>query len=403
MKPADAINIEDLHRIAKRRTPKVAFDYFEGGAEDEHGLARNEAEFRRHRLVPRYLVDVSQVDQRTTLFGRSYASPFGLSPTGVNSLLRPGAERMLADAAAAANIPYVLSGLGTARLEDIAQAAPQHAWFQLYAAKDRAISEDQIRRAADAGMNALMYTVDVPVLSKRERDLRNGFGRPRLPLRAYLEALRHPAWLFDYFCHGGGLPFFATWAPYCKGGGSAQAVLQAVGELWPAPDHTWRDVESFRRLWSRPFILKGILHPDDAVRAAELGVDGVLVSNHGARQLDAAPVPLEMLPAIRAAVGDRLAILIDSGFRRGSHIVIARALGAQMVFLGRPVLYGMAAFGRAGAARAIEILRQEVEITLKQIGCPSLEVLGPHFLRGEPCPASPRRAAAGSSDPPPGA
>lgn len=380
MKPADAINIEDLHRIAKRRTPKVAFDYFEGGAEDEHGLARNEAEFRRHRLVPRYLVDVSEVDQRTTLFGRTYASPFGLSPTGVNSLLRPGAERMLADAAAAANIPYVLSGLGTARLEDIAQAAPQHAWFQLYAAKDRAISEDQIRRAADAGMNALMYTVDVPVLSKRERDLRNGFGRPRLPLRVYLEALRHPAWLFDHFRHGGGPPLFETWAPYSKGGPSAQAVLQAVGELWPAPDHTWRDVEHFRRLWPRPFILKGILHPDDAVRAAELGVDGVLVSNHGARQLDAAPAALEMLPAIRAAAGDRLTILIDSGFRRGSHIVIARALGAHMAFLGRPVLYGVAAFGRAGAARAIEILRQEVEITLKQIGCPSLEVLGPHFL-----------------------
>jgi len=390
MKPADAINIADLHRIAKRRTPKVAFDYFEGGAEDEHGLARNEAEFRRHRLLPRYLVDVSQVDQRTTLFGRGYASPFGLSPTGVNSLLRPGAERMLAAAAASANIPYVLSGLGTARLEDIAQAAPQHAWFQLYAAKDRAISEDQIRRAADAGMNALMYTVDVPVLSKRERDLRNGFGRPRLPLRVYLEALRHPIWLFDHFRHGGGPPFFETWAPYGKSGGSAQAVLETVGELWPAPDHTWRDVERFRRLWPRPFVLKGILHPDDAGRAADLGVDGVLVSNHGARQLDAAPSALEMLPAIRAAVGDRLAILIDSGFRRGSHIVIARALGAQMVFLGRPVLYGMAAFGLAGAARAIEILRQEVEITLKQIGCPNLETLGPHFLvdGGRPGPAA---------------
>jgi len=381
MRPADAINIADLHRIAKRRTPKVAFDYFEGGAEDEHGLARNEAEFRRHRLVPRYLVDVSEVDQRTTLFGRTYTSPFGLSPTGVNSLLRPGAERMLAEAAAAANIPYVLSGLGTARLEDIAQVAPQHAWFQLYAAKDRAISEDQIRRAAEAGMNALMYTVDVPALSKRERDLRNGFGRPRLPLRAYLEALRHPAWLFDYFRHGGGgPPLFETWVPYSKGGGSAQAVLQSVGELWPAPDHTWHDVELFRRLWPGPFVLKGILHPDDAVRAAELGVDGVLVSNHGGRQLDAAPAALEMLPAIRSAVGDRLTILIDSGFRRGSHIVIARALGAQMAFLGRPVLYGMAAFGRAGAMRAIEILRQEVEITLKQIGCPNLESLGPHFL-----------------------
>ena len=380
MKPADAINIEDLHRLAKRRTPKVAFDYFEGGAEDEHALVRNEQAFRRHRLLPRYLVDVSRVDTRTTLFGRTYSSPFGLAPTGVNSLLRPGAERMLAEAAAAANIPYTLSGLGTANLEDIARAAPQHAWFQLYAAQERRISEDQIRRAADAGMHALMFTVDVPVLSKRERDLRNGFGRPRLPLRGYLEALRHPAWLLDYFRHGSNPPFFETWAPYSTGGRSAREVLKFVGANWPAPDHTWRDVERFRRVWSGPFILKGILHPDDALRAAELGLEGVLVSNHGARQLDAAPTALEMLPIIRAAVGERLALLIDSGFRRGSDIVIARALGARMVFLGRPVLYGVAAFGRAGAARAIEILQQEVEITLKQIGCPSLEVLGPQFL-----------------------
>jgi isopentenyl diphosphate isomerase/L-lactate dehydrogenase-like FMN-dependent dehydrogenase len=380
MKPADAINIEDLHRIARRRTPKVAFDYFEGGAEDERGLARNEDAFRHWRLLPRYLVDVSQIDQSTTLFGRRYDSPFGISPTGVNSLLRHGGERMLAEAAAAANIPYTLSGLGTARLEDIAQAAPQHAWFQLYGARERRISEDQIRRAADAGMNALMFTVDVPVLSKRERDLRNGFGRPRLPLRVYLEALRHPAWLYDYFRRGG-MPYFETWADYGAGGKSAKAVLATVGANFPAPDQTWRDAEAFRRLWKGPFILKGILHPDDAVRAAELGADGVVVSNHGARQLDLAPTALEMLPLIKAAVGERLALLIDSGFRRGSHIVMARALGAQMVFLGRPVLYGMAAFGRPGAARAIEILRHEVEVTLKQIGCPSLELLGPQFLR----------------------
>jgi len=381
MKPADAINIEDLHRIAKRRTPKVAFDYFEGGAEDERGLARNEADFGRYRLLPRYLVDVSQIDQTTTVFGHRYDSPFGISPTGVNSLLRHGAERMLAEAAAAANIPYTLSGLGTAGLEDIARAAPQHAWFQLYGARERRISEDQIRRAADAGMNALMFTIDVPVLSKRERDLRNGFGRPRLPLRVYLEALRHPAWLLDYFRHGGGDPYFETWAPYGAGGSSAKAILQTVGANFPAPDQTWRDVETFRRLWPRPFILKGILHPDDAVRAAELGVDGIVVSNHGARQLDLAPTALEMLPLIKAAVGDRLTLLIDSGFRRGAHIVIAKALGARMVFLGRPILYGMAAFGPAGAARAIEILRHEVEVTLKQIGCPSLELLGPQFLR----------------------
>lgn len=378
MKAADAINIEDLHRAAKRRMPKVVFDYFEGGAEDEHGLTRNEQAFRRHRLLPRYLVDVSQVDQSTTVFGRTYASPFGITPTGVGSLLRPGSELMLAEAAAESNIPYTLSGLGTKSIEDVARVAPQHAWFQLYGARDRRISEDQIRRAADAGVHALMWTVDVPVVSKREREIRSRFGQ-RIPLHLYLEALRHPAWLLDYLRHG--MPVFKGWIPYSDEGPSAKAVLQKVGAEFPPADQTWRDVERFRRLWPGPFILKGILHPDDAVRAAELGVDGVLVSNHGARQLDTAPSPIEMLPAIQAAVGDRLTILMDSGVRRGSDIVIARALGARMVFLGRAVLYGVAAFGLPGARRAIEILRHEVEVTLKQIGCPSLEVLGPDFLR----------------------
>ena len=195
----------------------------------------------------------------------------------------------------------------------------------------------------------------------------------------YLEALRHPAWLFDYFRHG--MPVFENWAPYSENGPSAKAVLASVGAQFPTADHTWRDVENFRRLWPRPFILKGILHPDDAVRAAELGVDGIVVSNHGARQLDTAPSSLEMLPAIKAAVGDRIAILLDSGFRRGSDIVIALALGANFVFLGRAALYGVAAFGLPGARRGIAIIQQEIEITLKQIGCPSLEVLGPDFLR----------------------
>lgn len=378
MRPEDAVNIADLHRAAKRRMPKVAFDYFEGGAEDEHGLARNEGAFRAYRLLPRYLVDVSQVNQSTTVFGRTYSAPFGVAPTGVNSLVRPGAELMLAEAAAAANIPYALSGLGNQPIERVAQVAPNHAWFQLYGARDRSISEDQLRRAADAGMHALIWTIDTPVVSKREREIRNRFGK-RLPLHLYLEALRHPAWLLDYV-RNGGMPAFETWAPYSEEGRSAKAVLKKVAANFPVPDHTWRDLENFRRIWPGPFVLKGVLHPEDALRAVELGVDGLLVSNHGARQLDTAPTPLEMLPAIRDAVGERVAIFMDSGFRRGSDIVIARALGVKMIFLGRPLLYGVAAFGLPGARRAIEIMRQEIELTLAQIGCSSLEVLGPQFL-----------------------
>ncbi len=378
MKIDDIINIEDLHRAAKRRMPKVAFDYFEGGAEDEIGLARNEQAFRAHRLLPRYLVDVSHVDQTTTIFGRTYASPFGIAPTGVGGLLRPGADLMVAQAAAEANIPYTLSGLSTTRLEDVAQAAPEHAWFQLYGAKDRSFSEDMIRRADDAGYRALMFTVDAPVVSKRERDSHNRFGQPRLPLRLYLEALRHPAWLLEHLRHG--LPYFANWAPYGEKGASAKQLIQFIASQFPVGDHSWRDLDNFRRIWPHKLVIKGVLHPDDARRAAELGVDGVVVSNHGARQLDSAPSPLEVLPAIHAAVGGRMSVMMDGGVRRGSDIVIAKALGADFVFAGRPAIYGVAAFGLPGARKAIDILRNEIEITLKQIGCPNLNQLGPEFL-----------------------
>ncbi len=378
MKIQDVLNIEDLHRAARQRLPKLVFDYVEGGAEDERGVALNEEAFRRQRLLPRYLVDVSKIDQTTTLFGRTYASAFGVAPTGLGGIFRHRADLLVAEAAAAANIPFALSGLSTTRLEDVAAVAPEQAWFQLYGVQDRKFSEDMIRRASDAGHHTLLFTVDVPVASNRERDLRNRFGQPRLPLRLYFETLRHPAWLISYFRHG--IPPFENWAPYSEGGTSAKAVLEFVLQNFPASDQTWRDLENFRRLWPRKLVIKGVMHPDDAVRAAELGVDGVLVSNHGGRQLDAAPSPLEVLPSIRAAVGDKVALLIDSGVRRGSDVVVARALGADFVLLGRPFVYGVAAFGLAGAAKVISILQREIELTLKQIGCPSLEKVGPEAL-----------------------
>ena len=383
MKIDHIINIEDLHQAARRRMPKVAFDYFEGGAEDEVGLARNLLAYKAHKLVPRYLVDVSRIDQSTTIFGRTYASPFGIAPTGVGGLLRPGADLMVAQAAAEANIPYTLSGLSTTRLEEVAQAAPEHAWFQLYGTKERSFSEDMIRRADAAGYQTMMFTVDVPVVSKREREMHNRFGQPRLPLRLYLEALRHPAWMWEYLRNG--LPYFANWAPYGEKGASAKQLIQFIGSQFPVSDHTWRDLENFRRIWPHTLVIKGVMHPDDARRAADLGVEGVVVSNHGARQLDSAPSALEVLPAIRAAVGDRMTVMMDGGARRGADIVIAKALGADFIFAGRPTIYGVAAYGLPGARKAIEILRNEIEITLTQIGCPNINRLGPEFLlQGDP-------------------
>ena len=381
-KPMDGVfNVDDMRRAAKRRLPRIAFDFIEGGVEDEDGLNSNEQAFRRHRLVPRYLVDVSKRDQSATVFGRSYASPFGIAPTGLAGLFRPGADLMLAEAAREANIPFIMSGASTASIEELAKVAPEHGWYQLYAARDKKISEDMIRRASDAGLSTLVLTVDVPVHSNRERNQRNGFTRPlKMTLATKLEALRHPGWLAAYLKHG--TPMFSNWAPYAGKDADADKVAAFVATQTAAP-LTWRDVENFRRLWPRKFVIKGIMHPDDAVRAASMGVDGIMVSNHGARQLDRAPSPVEVFPAIRDAVGDRMTLMLDSGVRRGVDALIALCLGAKFVFVGRATLYGAAAGGVAGATAAINILRREIDLTLGQIGCPSLDQLGPDFLMWE--------------------
>ncbi len=378
MKLENAVNIDDLRLLAKRRIPKIAFDFIEGGTEDEDGLARNERMFREHRLVPRYLVDVSVRDQSQEIFGREYASPFGISPTGMAALFRPGADLMLAEAAKRRNIPFTMSGASTASIEDLARVAPDNGWYQMYAARTKSISEDMIRRVRDAGLSTLVLTVDVPVHSKRERNIRNGFTRPlKMTFRTKLEALRHPAWMADYMKHG--FPFFANWAPYAGDDPDPETVADFVSSQTTAP-LDWKDVERFRELWPGNFVLKGIMHPDDAIRAAELGLDGIIISNHGARQLDRAPSPLEVLPAIDKAVGERVTLMLDSGVRRGADIIVALCLGAKFVFMGRPTLYGAAAGGIDGAGRAIEILSEELDLAMAQMGCPTLRDLGPGFL-----------------------
>lgn len=375
-----AINIEDLRRLAKRRLPRIAFDFIEGGLEDEAGLARNESAFQRHRLVPRYLVDVSKRDQSTSLFGRPYASPFGIGPTGLAALFRPRGDLLLAEAAARANIPFIMSGASTASIEAAARVAPDHTWYQLYGARDVKISEDLIRRSRDAGLGALVLTVDVPLNSKRERNIRNGFVRPyKLKPSIFFETLRHPAWIIDYLRHGG-MPILENWARYARAGASANEVSDFLAEQTPFSGQTWREFETYRRLWPRTLIVKGIMHPDDAIRAVELGADGIIVSNHGGRQLDRAPSPVEVFPAIKAAVGDRTTLMIDSGVRRGSDIVIGYCLGARFMFVGRATLYGAAAGGLPGIQKAIAILRNEVDLVMGQMGCPTVDQLGPGWL-----------------------
>jgi (S)-mandelate dehydrogenase len=388
MRVDQAVNIEDLHRMAKRRLPKIAFDFIEGGLEDERGLARNEEAFHKHLLLPRYLVDVSKRDQSATLFGRSYASPFGISPTGGAGLFRRGADLMLAEAAAGANIPYIMSGASNDSIEAAAKVAPRNTWYQLYAARDPQICSDMIRRTADAGLDALVLTVDTPVGSKRERNIRNGFANVRgglfqalsLKPSILLESLTHPGWIVDYLRHGGGTPMLENWQPYAPAGSDAQAVYEHSRSVRPFNAQTWRDLENYRRLFPRNLVVKGIMDPRDAVRCAEIGCDGIIVSNHGGRQLDQAPASLDVLPAIKQAVGDRLTLMLDSGVRRGADILIALCLGARFVFMGRPTLYGAAAGGIPGVKKAIDIFREEIDLVMGQIGCPSLDQLGPDFL-----------------------
>jgi (S)-mandelate dehydrogenase len=371
------VNIDDLRKLAKKRLPKIAYDFIEGGTDDEVGLVTNEQAFRKTRIVPRYLVDVSKRDQSTTLFGRTYSSVIGISPTGLAGLFRRGADLMLAEAARDANVPFIMSGTSTASIEDLGKLAPDHGWYQLYSAKDQSVSEDMIKRVGDAGLRTLVFTVDVPEGSNRERNVRNGWGRPlKLSWSTRLEALEHPAWMLEWIRHG--TPYFSNWAKYSPAT-DASSIADFVAHQNRAP-MTWKNVERYRELFKGNFVLKGIMHPDDALRAHSLGVDGVIVSNHGARQLDNAPASLEVLPAIRDAVGDKMTVMLDSGVRRGLDALIAICLGAKFVFQGRPTLYGVAAGGVPGAAKALQIFRREIDLSMAQIGAAKIADLGPQFV-----------------------
>lgn len=356
MRPEEALSIADLRAAARRRLPHVLFEVIESGVEDARGVGRNEQAFHAWRLMPRYLVDVTRRDQSVVLFGRQYRAPFGIGPTGFAGLLRPDAEGLLADAATAAGVPFVLSGASIPSIERAAARARENTWCHLYPARDEAITMDQVRRARDAGLSTLVLTVDNPVFPKREQDARAGFRLPFRPtLRLVLDLLAHPAW-FAGFLRSGGLPAMETWAPYAPAGARPAQVAAFFRSQSPTVV-TWDLVERIRAAWTGEVILKGIQHPADAVAAREAGVDAVIVSNHGAKSYDALPAPLDSLPAVRAAVGHAYPVLYDGGIRRGSDILVALALGATFCFVGRAALYGVAAFGRAGADRALDILR----------------------------------------------
>lgn len=380
MNITQAVNLEDIRGLALRRLPRLLFDYIDGGVDDELGLQRNRQAFQRHLLLPRYLVDVTAPHLSTVLFGRKFDLPFGIAPMGQTGLFRRDADLMLAEAAAEANIPYVVSTGSNASLEQVARVAPLNTWFQLYGARNRAMSLDMVKRARDAGISTLVLSVDVPVMANRERNRRNGFRRPMRPTPAVIgQMLARPLWLLGLL-RAGGLPILGNFVPYASPGAGVHELAELFEASIPAPAQTWDLLPELRALWPGTLIVKGILHPQDAGLARDAGADGVIVSNHGARQLDLAPATVDMLAPVHAAVGDRLGVLIDSGIRRGSDLVVARCLGARFGLVGRPFLFGAVAGGTAGVRKVIQTLSKEIALVLAQIGCSRFDELGPQYL-----------------------
>jgi L-lactate dehydrogenase (cytochrome) len=368
-----ALTIDDLRRIAKRRTPKAAFDYTDGAAEEELSLARARQAFRDIEFHPGILRDVSKVDTGRVVLGDRVALPFGIAPTGFTRLMHTEGEIAGAHAAAGAGIPFALSTLGTCSIEDVKAANPHgRNWFQLYMWKDRDRSMALVERAAAAGFDTLLVTVDVPVAGARLRDTRNGMSiPPRLRLRTILDAVPHPRWWFDLLTTE---PL--SFASLDRWPGTVAEYLDSSFD----PTVTFEDLAWITAQWPNKLVVKGIQTLDDARAVVDLGVDGVVLSNHGGRQLDRAPVPFQLLPLVARELGGATEVLLDTGIMSGADIVAAIALGARFTLVGRAYLYGLMAGGEAGVDRAIEILSGQVSRTMKLLGVASLDELAPRHV-----------------------
>jgi (S)-mandelate dehydrogenase len=364
--------IADLRASARRRVPRFAFDFVDGGANDETCVERNAKAFRAVELLPHYCIDTKGASTEVELFGARYAAPIGMAPMGSPGLMWPGAEEYMAQAAQRARIPFVLATPGNASIERIAALAPDVFWFQLYRFphNDHAITFDLLRRADAAGARVLVPTVDSAGKSKRPRDIRNRVALP-FPITAssVWQVATSPAWAWSLLRHG--MPRTENLVPYA-GPDPTQVSTGRTMELRSGGSHTWDELARLRERWKRAFVVKGILHPQDAERAVALGADGIIVSNHGGRHFDGAPATIDVLPAIVAAVGTRATVMIDSGIRGGLDVVRALALGAKAGFAGRPFLYGLAALGPIGAAHVVDLFLEELRTEFTHTGIRSV-------------------------------
>jgi L-lactate dehydrogenase (cytochrome) len=368
-----ALTIEDLRAIARRRTPKAAFDYTEGAAEAEISLARARQAFRDIEFHPEILRDVSHLNIGWDVLGAPVALPFGIAPTGFTRMMRTEGEIAGASAAGQAGIPFALSTLGTTSIEDVKAANPHgRNWFQLYMWRDRDASMALVERAARAGYDTLLVTVDVPVAGARLRDTRNGMTiPPALTARTVLDALWRPRWWIDFLTTE---PL--SFASFDRWPGTVADLLDKMFD----PTLSFEDLAWIKLQWPGKFVVKGIQTVDDARRVVQLGVDGIVLSNHGGRQLDRAPVPFHLLPRVATEFGSDVEVILDTGIMSGADVVAAVALGARFTLIGRAYLYGLMAGGRAGVDRAIEILSSQLTRTMKLLGVTCLEELSPRHV-----------------------
>lgn len=373
-----AFSIAEMRDLARRALPRMVFDFADGAAEDERALRGNEAAFAAIQLLPKPLNGAARRDLSIELFGHRLTMPVIVGPTGLSGLFWPGGELCTARAAAAAGTAFCLSHGSVCTLEQLAAGGTSPRWMQVFIYTDRGFTRELAERAAAAGYDALVLTIDNQLLGNRERDLRNGFTiPPRFGLSAMAEMATKTRWLWRMRRELQRI----TFGNYVRPGETAELTTLAsrMASLLD-PSMSWRDVDELRRIWTGPLILKGVLHPDEARAAIERGIDGIIVSNHGGRQLDAAPATIDILPALVEAVGDTIPLLLDGGIRRGGDVVKALALGARACLIGRPQLWGLAVAGEAGVAQVLEIYRREIDRVMGLCGVASIADIGPDLL-----------------------
>jgi L-lactate dehydrogenase (cytochrome) len=370
--------IKDLRTLARRRVPKAFFDYADGGSYNEETLRANRADLEKIKLRQRVMVDVSERSLATTIIGQKVSAPFALAPIGLCGMQYGDGEILSAQAAEEANIPFILSTMSICSIEHVAEGTTKPFWFQLYVIRDREFSKDILTRAVNAGCNTLVLTVDLQVLGQRHRDVRNGMTvPPEIRLKNVIDIATKPSWALSIL--RGKSKTFGNLAGHVKGMGDVTSLAQWTNSQFD-PALNWKDVEWIKKIWPGKLIIKGILDVEDAKTAAKLGADAIVVSNHGGRQLDGAPSSISALPAIAQAVGSDTEVLFDGGIRTGGDMLRALALGARACLIGRAYIYGLGAGGKAGVAKAIDILQKELSVAMALTGTTRVADIGPQIL-----------------------